>query len=749
MNKDSFPYPIKLVKIRDSDVKPNQGNGGDAKVFGKVTPELRKNLATQVNNINELFKDRFKNNTVVPAVAKVKMKNEAIAKSHRPTNLFSKKTCPIIGVGNSNELYLEVTPTGLRNLEERIVNSNAKTVKANISTLSKIEPFLPEDAIKNTNLSNYGDNNKYVKVKLFKFLDEKVNAAVEEELKKHLESNKAKIEKKINYSDNISVYKVLVDDNSLIENIADFGAIKSLSSFPVLTTYRPSQAPAQELENLPVFLPSDEKSYPYVGVVDSGVSSEHPYISPWVEHTEEYVLPEEKNHFHGSFVSGIISYGNRLNGKLSPYDGVKIIDVCVIPNIDEDYGPVGALSEDELVEVLNEVVPRYSGKVKVWNLSLGSSDMCDEESFSDLAVSLDQIQDENDVIFVISAGNYDSFPIRSWPVSPELDYEDRITSPADSVRAITVGSISHLDTKLCKKYYPSPFSRKGPGPSYITKPDLVDFGGSIENFPELVKKGISSFDEDGNLIEDIGTSFSTPRISALLSKIYHYLGHQPSVNLAKALLIHSSIDMRTNSRFVRKDKEYLGFGKPDDIDRILNCTKSSSTVIFEGTLYPSSYIEITDFPFPEVLVEGDKCYGEIYVTLVYNPPLDSNYGFEYCRSNIEVTLGTTKDNGKYSGQVPLDKIGGFEKELIANGMKWSPVKVYHRKISKGIENNPWKLRLDLQGRSGEVLEPQDFTLIVTIRDPENEKQVYADVAQQLEQRFMYENLVVNNVRNSI
>lgn len=750
MGKNSIPYPVKVVKIRDNDIKVNRVNGNGKKVFGEVTTELRENFASKVKEIHEVFNQRFKENNSIPAVAKVKIKAEAMAKSHRPTSLFSKSTCPIIGVGSANELYLEVTSNGLNALEEKILKSNAKTVTANISTLEDLEPFLPKDALESKMLIEPSDKpEKYVKVKLFKFEQEETNELVEKELQKHLENQNAKIVKKIDYSTDLTVYKISVDNFSLIENIADFGGIKSISSFPKLYSYKPQKSVIQKSEEFPIFFPVDGFDYPYVGIVDSGISRDHPYLSPWIEHREEYVLPNEENCYHGSFVGGIVAYGDLLVGKASEYDGVKIIDVCAIPNDDEQYGEVGALTEDELIEILHEVLSKYSKKVKVWNLSLGSDEFCQDETFSDLAITLDEMQDTYDVVFVISTGNYDEHPLRTWPPKEEEIYADRITAPADSVRGLTVGSISHVDTALCKVYEPSPFTRRGPGPSYIRKPDLVDFGGSVDASPILRVEGVPSFNEHGEIIRDLGTSFSTPKVASLLSKVLHYVDGEPSVSLAKALLVHSAIDMRNGTRGVKKNKEYLGFGKPQDIHRILNCNKSSSTIVFEGAIYPSTYIEITDFPFPNVLKEGGKCYGEIFITLVYNPPLNENFGFEYCRSNIEVSLGTIKADGKYSGEVPLERMGGFEKELVENGMKWSPIKTYHRKITNGINDNPWKLRLDLQHRSNEISQPQNFALVITIQDPELEKEVYVDVAQQLDQRFVYQNIETNNVRTNI
>ncbi len=76
------------------------------------------------------------------------------------------------------------------------------------------------------------------------------------------------------------------------------------------------------------------------------------------------------------------------------------------------------------------------------------------------------------------------------------------------------------------------------------------------------------------------------------------------------------------------------------------------------------------------------------MTLAYDPPLDPNFGQEYCRVNINASLGTyerSKEDGKlnYSGKVPLEKRWDekLERSRVENGFKWSPIKSYHRKNS--------------------------------------------------------------------
>ena len=53
-----------------------------------------------------------------------------------------------------------------------------------------------------------------------------------------------------------------------------------------------------------------------------------------------------------------------------------------------------------------------------------------------------------------------------------------------------------------------------------------------------------------------------------------------------------------------------------------------------------SHIKIMDFPFPSSLVENGYFYGQIKITLVTAPEVDSGQGAEYVQSDIDVALGT-------------------------------------------------------------------------------------------------------------
>src|SRR5215469_3171487 len=150
--------PLKVVPAMDTDFYHPDAGGGPKKVFVEVTKELRQNLSTQVIEIRDHFADSFRQFPSLPAVARVKVRKDAIAKSHRPTALFTDRTCPIIGAEGLGDLLLRVTRPGLEQLARNIERNTSKSAIANLSTLQSLEAFSP---------TIERSQEKFAKVKLF------------------------------------------------------------------------------------------------------------------------------------------------------------------------------------------------------------------------------------------------------------------------------------------------------------------------------------------------------------------------------------------------------------------------------------------------------------------------------------------------------------------------------------------------------------------------------------------------------
>lgn len=735
---EETPYlPIKVVLPKTDDTHQQSGLGGPRKVFCEVTTALREDFCDKVAGIEDHFADAFEAMPNVPAVGRVLLRKDAIAKSHRPDNIFSTSTCPIIGVPRIGELLISVTEDGLFRLREAILFWSTKVATANISAIRDIKPFTTDDAVDAGKLAALQEaaSEKGVSLKLSLFRHRHSTDDDQAVLRAFLElTERLGLEdslRSIPYSPFLRVFRLDVEIPEALGMLASFVGTKSLRALPTYRLVRTTSTPLRELlaEDLPN--PESGVAYPLVGLVDSGTDPGDHYLQPWIEARESFVGQDDGDFRHGSFVAGLMIHAQRMNhgDRRFPAVSSRIVDVAAVPR-------GGEVTEDELVAILEEVVPKHPG-VRVWNLSLGTDDLCRDDAFSDLAIALDRLQNKHDVIFVLAAGNYDRAPYRGWPPEP-LGEDDRICSPADSILGIAVGSLAHRDvnSSRVRAGEPSPFTRRGPGPSYIPKPDVTHIGGNCDGAGRYSQTGVLSTDGRGSLAEDVGTSFSAPLISSLLANVHNSLADPPSRSLLKALLVHSAV--LEGDPGIEEDLRYRGFGVPTDVVGVLSCHPWSCTLVFETAIPPGQEFHKEPFPIPECLRRPDgKVIGEFTMTLAYAPPLDPSSGVEYCRSNVEASLGTfDKDKHgrlRHKRKIPPepgDLSQKYERYLIEHGFKWSPLKVYRRHIRRGVRGEKWRLLVSTLYRSGFLPKVnQPFTLLITLRDPDRKRPVYDETVR--------------------
>ncbi len=620
---------------------------------------------------------------------------------------------------------------------------HSQQTTANISTIEEISPLTPFDRLGIDGQDQYEEVQEAVardglmKVVLFDHHTAHTNERIYSDFQAHLDSLGSSIVRDNAYSASLRVLEVAASRDNLLP-IIGHPAVRRAGVIPSFLSLRQASLRVDGAM-VPVFpTPLDGVDYPAVGLIDSGVAPSCAPLAPWIITKEDYVAAAELNPNHGTFVAGLLAFGEPLNGLGIADTGgpVQIVDVTVLPNGDPNRGPVGTLTEPYLVAILQEIIPRYRDRVRIWNLSLGSDVSCKDDAFNDFSTALDELQDEYGVQFVIAAGNYEDDPLRTWPPQAGIGDRDRITVPADTVRGITVGSIAHAATvsSVVDRNHPSPFSRRGPGPAFITKPDVVQYGGNCGMDKDCSATGVHSLDCDGVIAEDVGTSFATPLVSSLMANVAYALEPQPSPNLLKALIVHSA-EYPSDG----EDLRYYGFGLPRGITSVIRATQSSATLIFEDELMPGNQLVLDPFPFPACLIQNGRSTGRIKMTLAYDPPLNKNYGLEYCRSNVTASLGTVgprqDPNGRlvYTRRVPPDPQmthQATEEELVKYGFKWSPIKSYRRELPRGVESTHWRLVLDLLHRHDEPPASQRFALIVTLSGEEGDS-VYDDLVQAL------------------
>ena len=175
-----------------------------------------------------------------------------------------------------------------------------------------------------------------------------------------------------------------------------------------------------------------------------------------------------------------------------------------------------------------------------------------------LAVTLDALSRELDVLFVVPTGNYegDDTESRGW----SGEYPGYLTTdastlidPAPTLSALTVGSLARNERNsrrpndpgyrpVARADQPSPFTRRGPSVNGAIKPDVVDYGGNMMLDARAGGRPMSGAHRAGELFtsntfaagrqfaDDSGTSFAVPRVGAggTTSALFSYPARSPA-----------------------------------------------------------------------------------------------------------------------------------------------------------------------------------------------------------------------------
>ena len=211
--------------------------------------------------------------------------------------------------------------------------------------------------------------------------------------------------------------------------------------------------------------------------------------------------------------------------------------------------------------------------------------------------------------------------------------------------------------------------------------------------------------------------------------------------MAKALVVHSAA-LESGKSTTAANLKYRGFGKPGRVRDLLECETWRATLLFEPEIPVDRRIfSKLDFPVPDCFrTESGGIKGGFLLTAVYDPPLSSTGGFDYCQANVEVSLGSfdSKDpnsDPQHSRIVPIQpkdysKLG--ERNMVRHGFKWSPVKVFqHEFREKAVDRVRLFVRLYL--RSNNVgIESQNVAIVASMYDPKRELPVYDQTVQKLQ-----------------
>jgi len=399
---------------------------------------------------------------------------------------------------------------------------------------------------------------------------------------------------------------------------------------------------------------------PTVCVIDSGIEEGHNWLEPAIDSESsrcflpgsaandvaDYVSPQG----HGTRVAGAVLYPSSIpvNGDVHPVARIQNARVLDANNKLPDTLP----PENYLHSVVTHfrIAPHFT---KIFNHSINADVPCPTLRMSAWAAKLDQISHEKDVLFIQSAGNQDRldngdqenpglrFHLENGQEPPNHQLVDsmRIADPAQSLHALTVGSVSgsvfdDSDTRsfATGEHLPSGFSRAGYGePWSVVKPEVVEIGGDLvysKNTPRLVHihqdvaiellnstiHGQPAFAKDG-----VGTSFATPKVAHIAAHLQNIFP-AASPLLYRALIVQSARWPNWGENEADKDKvlRLIGYGLPSLERATTNSAKRVTLITPDAEIIPSKQMHLYTIRIPEELrSSASEARIRIDVTLSY------------------------------------------------------------------------------------------------------------------------------------
>ena len=428
---------------------------------------------------------------------------------------------------------------------------------------------------------------------------------------------------------------------------------------------------------------------PTIGVIDT-LFDENVYFSEWVEYHDmvsEYIPRNSNDYRHGTAVTSIIVDGERLNPWLK--------DGCGRFRVRHFGVAVGAeFSSFSIIKQIKSIVLNNLD-IKVWNISLGSNQEINDNFISAEASMLDQIQFENNVIFVVAGTN-----------KPNEDVV-KIGSPADSINSMVVNAVtkSGLSTK---------YSRKGLVLSFFAKPDVSYYGGSEEQYIKVC--------EPLGAANVAGTSFAAPWIARKLSYLIDVLGINREV--AKAMIIDAARNW--NEKPDPEEIALYGHGiVPIHINDIIQ-TKNDEIKFVVSDISEKWNTYNYHFPVP---LKDDKYPYIARATMCYFPLCDRTQGVDYTNTELNLHFGRLGKDGKVV-DIKGDKQNKdetlnylFEVEARRQFRKWDNVKYIAESANKRMipkdsyKNKNWGMEIKTNNR----LNPKDgegvrFGVVVTLKE---------------------------------
>lgn len=431
------------------------------------------------------------------------------------------------------------------------------------------------------------------------------------------------------------------------KSIAKFAPVRVLRQMPKLRMIPPrlraSRLPTQTIQ-LPRKGPVDPAIR--VAIFDGGVPKDHS-LNAWAKPINPLGSTGTRPNceWHGVAVTSAFLFGHIDPTKpaarpFAPVDHYRVLDHPINENPHELYEALGRIDR-ALVENEYDFI----------NVSVGPPVPIEDDHVHAWTAVLDERLSSGKILATIAVGN-----------NGESDAElglNRILVPADCVNGLSVGACDSPDAHWARCSYSSVGPGRSPG---LVKPDLVEFGGSLQRpFIVVSDKGVSQ-------LEPItGTSFSAPSALRLAVGLRAHLGPSLSPLAIRALLIH------TTEPCVFSYKE-VGRGRiARSVEDIVLCDDDTICVVYQGTIRPSRNIR-AKIPVPPTAMPGRV---RVTATLCHATGIDPHHSGNYTRAGLAATFRPDSQKRRNPRQIHADARSFF------NSTKYGF-------ISEGLRRDAWQ-----------------------------------------------------------
>lgn len=402
--------------------------------------------------------------------------------------------------------------------------------------------------------------------------------------------------------------------------------------------------------DLPQGSPTDPKCR--MAIFDGGLPDNHPFkgwaraIEPLPHHAIGAAVPDLQA--HGIAVTSAALFGPLKIGTIASRPFCNVDHFRVLG--DNTGGKKGLYRSLALIdEVLDQ------SHYDLISLSIGPPEIIDDDRVTAWTTLLDDYLGSASCLGLVAVGNNG---LESTP-------ECRVMPPADSVNALGVGAC----TKSTGRWARAPYSAKGPGRSPgLIKPDVVFFGGTVQE--PFLFAGLN-----GQILKEVGTSFSTPSLARMAAGLKAHFGTSLSPTAIKAILVHSA-EADGHSRLD------VGFGRvPDNMEDMILCAPGTARILYQGKLRPGGMLR-APITIPSSL-RGDVI---VRATACYSCQTDPNTPGDYTRAALDFYFrpNSTKyredkktpgKRSKHPATAPFfsvhDHMPEHERRLV--GQKWNTV----------------------------------------------------------------------------